>query len=99
MGAHLADDPDFESIIIDGTIIRAHQHAAGGKGGFGRGDRTLARGLEHENSHRSAALTNGFKIEDNLFDAALRLIGTYVRMHPYDGETRQRLTELMGRYW
>lgn len=33
--ATLADDPDFESIIIDGTIIRAHQHAAGGKGGFG----------------------------------------------------------------
>ena len=28
------DDPDFESVIIDGTIIRAHQHAAGGKGGF-----------------------------------------------------------------
>jgi putative transposase len=32
--AALADDPDFESVIIDGTIIRAHQHAAGGKGGF-----------------------------------------------------------------
>ena len=32
--AALADDPDFESIIIDGTVIRAHQHAAGGKGGF-----------------------------------------------------------------
>ena len=32
--ATLADDPDFEFIIIDGTIIRAHQHAAGGKGGF-----------------------------------------------------------------
>ena len=32
--AALADDPDFEAIIIDGTIIRAHQHAAGGKGGF-----------------------------------------------------------------
>jgi transposase len=32
--AALADDPDFESVIIDGTIIRAHQHAAGAKGGF-----------------------------------------------------------------
>lgn len=32
--AALVDDPDFESIIIDGTIIRAHQHAAGGRGGF-----------------------------------------------------------------
>src|SRR5215472_9668092 len=32
--AALAEDPDFESVIIDGTVIRAHQHAAGGKGGF-----------------------------------------------------------------
>ena len=32
--AALADDPDFESVIIDGTVVRAHQHAAGGKGGF-----------------------------------------------------------------
>ena len=31
--AALVDDPDFESVIIDGTIIRAHQHAAGAKGG------------------------------------------------------------------
>jgi putative transposase len=34
MGALADDDPDFECIIIDGTIIRAHQHSAGGKGGF-----------------------------------------------------------------
>src|SRR5262249_22649068 len=40
--AALADDPDFESIIIDGTIIRAHQHAAGGKGGF-RSKRSAGR--------------------------------------------------------
>ena len=30
----LADDPDFEYVIIDATIVRAHQHAAGGKGGL-----------------------------------------------------------------
>jgi putative transposase len=30
----LADDPDFESVIIDATIVRAHQHAAGQKGGL-----------------------------------------------------------------
>jgi putative transposase len=30
----LADDPDFEHVIIDATTIRAHQHSAGGKGGF-----------------------------------------------------------------
>jgi putative transposase len=41
--AALADDPDLESLIIDGTIIRAHQHAAGGKGGF-RSRRSAGRG-------------------------------------------------------
>jgi transposase len=30
----LAEDPDFEYVIIDATIVRAHQHAAGGKGGL-----------------------------------------------------------------
>jgi len=27
----MADDPDFEYLIIDSTIVRAHQHAAGAK--------------------------------------------------------------------
>jgi hypothetical protein len=30
----LSDDPDFENVSIDATIVRAHQHSAGGKGGF-----------------------------------------------------------------
>jgi putative transposase len=30
---HMSDDPDLEHIIIDATIVRAHQHSAGGKGG------------------------------------------------------------------
>lgn len=29
----LADDPDFEYVMIDSSIVRAHQHASGGKGG------------------------------------------------------------------
>ena len=29
----LADDPDFERVMIDATIVRAHQHASGAKGG------------------------------------------------------------------
>ena len=29
----LADDPDFGHIMIDATIVRAHQHASGAKGG------------------------------------------------------------------
>ena len=28
----MSDDPDFEYQIIDSTIVRAHQHAAGGQG-------------------------------------------------------------------
>jgi len=30
----LADDPDFEYLIVDSTIVRAHQHSAGAKGGL-----------------------------------------------------------------
>ncbi len=30
----LIEDPDLEHLIIDATIIPAHQHAAGAKGGF-----------------------------------------------------------------
>jgi putative transposase len=30
----LADEPDFEYLIIDSTIVRAHQHATGKKGGL-----------------------------------------------------------------
>ena len=29
----LIEDPDLEYLIIDSTIVRAHQHAAGAKGG------------------------------------------------------------------
>ena len=31
--AAMSDDPDFECLIVDSTIIRAHQHAAGAKRG------------------------------------------------------------------
>jgi transposase len=30
----MSDDPDFEYLIIDSTIVRAHQHASGAKGGL-----------------------------------------------------------------
>ena len=29
----VADDPDFEYILVDSTIVRAHQHSAGAKKG------------------------------------------------------------------
>jgi hypothetical protein len=30
----MADDGDFEYLIVDSTIVRAHQHAAGAKKGL-----------------------------------------------------------------
>jgi putative transposase len=33
--AALAEEPDFEYVILDATIVRAHQHAAGAQGGLG----------------------------------------------------------------
>jgi transposase len=30
----LSGDPDFEYALIDGTIIRVHQHGTGAKGGL-----------------------------------------------------------------
>ena len=30
----LSGDPDFEYALIDGTIVRVHQHGAGAKGGL-----------------------------------------------------------------
>jgi putative transposase len=38
----MADDPDFEYVMVDSTIVRAHQHAAGKKGGL-----KLARSAVH----------------------------------------------------
>ena len=32
--AAMSDDPDFEYLIVDSTIIRAHQHASGAKSGL-----------------------------------------------------------------
>ena len=32
--ASLSGDPDFEYVIIDGTIVRVHQHGTGAKGGL-----------------------------------------------------------------
>jgi putative transposase len=31
--AAMSDDPDFEYLIVDATIIRAHQHASAAKKG------------------------------------------------------------------
>jgi transposase len=39
----LSGDPDFEYSIIDGTIVRAHQHGTGTRGDSKSGCRALAR--------------------------------------------------------
>lgn len=39
---HLAADADNEYAMIDATIIRAHQHAAGAKGGTEQGSASAA---------------------------------------------------------
>jgi len=39
----LAEDPDFEYLIIDSTVVRAHQHAAGAKRGAAKIRRLGAR--------------------------------------------------------
>src|ERR671912_490555 len=50
--AAMADDPDFEYVIVDATIVRAHQHSAGAKGGSGSGHRPLAWRLLHRAASR-----------------------------------------------
>ena len=44
----LSVDADFEYVLIDGTIVRLHQHGAGAKGGPKPSHRSLARGAKHE---------------------------------------------------
>ena len=39
----MSDDPDFEYLIVDSTIVRAHQHAAGAKKGGLKIRRSVAR--------------------------------------------------------
>jgi putative transposase len=41
----MADDPEFEYIMIDSTVVRAHQHPAGKKGGL-KLVRSVVRGAD-----------------------------------------------------
>jgi putative transposase len=42
----MSDDPDFEYLIVDSTIVRAHQHAAGAKKGGLKIRRSAARAVD-----------------------------------------------------
>jgi len=50
----MSDDPDFEYLIVDSTIVRAHQHSSGAKGGSKSGHRTRARRSDHQDPSRRA---------------------------------------------
>jgi putative transposase len=53
----MSDDPDFEYLIFDSTIICAHQHASGAKkGGLKIKPWPLARWVEHKNPYGCARL-------------------------------------------
>jgi transposase len=46
--AALAKDADFREAMIDSTIVRAHQHAAGAPKNGGAGARSRARGTDEQ---------------------------------------------------
>jgi transposase len=48
----LSDDPDLEELLIDATIVRAHQHAAGAQKSRPTGHRALAGRIDDEDSCR-----------------------------------------------
>lgn len=47
----IIDDPDLEALLIDSTIVRAHQHAAGAQKNWAASARALARGAEYQDPH------------------------------------------------
>lgn len=51
----LSDDPDFEYVMIDSTIVRAHQHSAGAKGG-------LKRRINDQNSHSNRCVGKSYSL-------------------------------------
>ena len=46
----LREDADFEEVYLDGTIVRAHQHAAGASKKRGTSSRTFSRRTNNKNS-------------------------------------------------
>ena len=48
----LSDDTDFEYVIVDGTIVRVHQHGTGAKGGTH--NQAIGRRLDDRRAGRCA---------------------------------------------
>jgi len=77
----MSDDPDFEYLIVDSAIVRAHQHAAGAKKGGLKIKRSAARGLgcpvrftltagQKGDAPQAAALIEGLPAEVVMADTA-----------------------------
>lgn len=47
----LLEDPDNRYVMIDSTIVRAHQQEVAGKGGQGPGSGPFQGWAEHQDSH------------------------------------------------
>ncbi len=73
----LSDDPDFEYVMIDSTIVRVHQHGAGARGDTKSGYRPLARRLDdHDRSFggrawKPSSLSDLTRIQNNVTNSLL----------------------------
>jgi transposase len=47
----LTSDPDNQYLMLDSTIVRAHQQAVSGKGGQKSGSGAFQRRIDHQNPH------------------------------------------------
>lgn len=52
--ASLSDDPGFEYAIVDGTIVRVHQHGTGAKGGLKIRRSAIRAAVQRRRSSRSS---------------------------------------------
>jgi hypothetical protein len=66
---HLAEDADNEYAMIDATIVRAHQHSAGAKGGARhRSHWSQQRRIEYKDScHRRGCVAEMVGLEGLIF--------------------------------
>ncbi len=59
----LASDHDNEYMMIDATIVRAHQHSAGAQKKRPASDRPIARRTDHQNPHPCRCLGQSRRVD------------------------------------
>lgn len=59
----LASDHDNEYMMIDATIVRAHQHSAGARKKRRASDRSIARRTEHQNSRARRCVRQSRRVD------------------------------------